>query len=205
MSDSNVRPRDASSLVILRGTGADTEVLLGRREPRDRFMPDIYVFPGGRVDRSDATAPATSELDSTLLGKLHARTPRARALAFAALRETYEETGLALGDLVDGTLRPDLGKLEYVARAITPAGLPIRYHVRFFLARGEDFSGDIRGSGELLDLAFVPLAKVSELNVINVTELVLKQAALRAREGPAKGVARIFFRGGGEQPYVCYE
>ena len=50
-----VTPRHAASLILLRG---ETHVLMGMRGARHRFMPNRLVFPGGAVDRSDATAPA---------------------------------------------------------------------------------------------------------------------------------------------------
>ena len=149
------KPRDAATLVLARGRGRDAEVLLGRREPRDRFMPDVYVFPGGRVDPSDATQPAASELRPSVAARLARSTAspgRARALAVAAVRETFEETGLVLGHRDGGGIRPALAALDFVARAITPADNPIRYHARFFLADGEALEGELRSNGELLDL-----------------------------------------------------
>ena len=130
-----VKPRDAASLVIVRGRGSAARVLLGRREPRHRFMPDVWVFPGGRVDPMDSRSPVSSELSPAVAEKLEARwsPARARALAIAAVRETFEETGLTFGELVDGQLRPALHGLDYLARAITPTMSPIRFHARFFL------------------------------------------------------------------------
>ena len=46
-----VRARDAASLILLRGKGRDLELLAGRRPLSVRFMPGVYVFPGGAVDR----------------------------------------------------------------------------------------------------------------------------------------------------------
>ena len=179
MSETPVRPRDAASLVVLRGRGSQCEVLLGRREPRDRFMPDIYVFPGGRVDPSDATHPAISELGPAVTERLRTARCRARgrAPAVAAVRETYEETGLAFGSIEGDRVLPALHHLSYIARAITPASSQIRYHARFFLARAENAEGVMRSNGELLDLRFVPLQEVGELEVMDVTQYVLQEAA----------------------------
>ena len=44
-----VRPRDAASLILLRGEGKDLEVLAGRRPLHVRFMPGVHVFPGGAI------------------------------------------------------------------------------------------------------------------------------------------------------------
>src|SRR5260370_6915565 len=48
-----VRPRDAASLILLRGAGRDLELLAGRRPGHVKFMPGVYVFPGGAIDRED--------------------------------------------------------------------------------------------------------------------------------------------------------
>jgi 8-oxo-dGTP pyrophosphatase MutT (NUDIX family) len=162
-------------------------------------MPDVYVFPGGRVDRSDAIAPATSELRPQVAAKLEQTTSRvkarARALGVAAIRETFEETGLVLGEHGRQGLRPSLGHLDYVARAITPAGNPIRYHARFFLADAEALEGELRSNGELLDLAWLPIGKALELNIIDVTEFVLREAASHLAGCAEPGVPFVHYRG----------
>lgn len=205
MSPAPVHPRDAASLVVLRGRGPECEVLLGRRPPRDRFMPDVYVFPGGRVDPSDARHPATSELGPAVTERLRTSRCRARgrALAVAAVRETYEETGLAFGKVEDGVILPALHHLSYIARAITPASSLIRYHARFFLARSQDAEGSLRSNGELLDLRFVPLPQVAELTVMDVTRYVLAEAARCADGLPDDRVRRISYVR--DLPRVRYE
>lgn len=191
--------------MILRGRGSAARVLLGRREPRHRFMPQVWVFPGGRVDPKDARSPASSELAPEVAAKLRARWPRARAraLAIAAVRETFEETGLAFGRLVDGRLHPDLAGLDYLARAITPALSPIRFHARFFLADAADASGQLGGNGELLDLRWLPIREAMDLPIINVTRFVLEETARRAAGRPSPGVLSIRFRL--ESPRIRYE
>jgi 8-oxo-dGTP pyrophosphatase MutT (NUDIX family) len=202
---SAVKPRDAASLVIVRGRGSAARVLLGRREPRHRFMPDVWVFPGGQVDRSDARAPASSELSSAVAAKLEERWPpvRARALAVAAIRETFEETGFAFGELVNGKLLPDLSRIDYLARAITPALSPIRFHARFFLGDAADGSGRLGGNGELLDLRWIPISEALGLPIIIVTRFVLEETARRLAGQPPTGVLSIRFRR--ERPLLRYE
>src|SRR5438445_12945469 len=51
-----VRPRDAASLILLRGKGRDLELLAGRRPGHVKFMPGVWVFPGAAVDRDDNRA-----------------------------------------------------------------------------------------------------------------------------------------------------
>ena len=72
---------------------------MGKRHDRHVFMPGKFVFPGGRVDPSDRRMPVAVPLDSRAEQKLmlHSRRPnanKAQALALAAVRETFEETGL---------------------------------------------------------------------------------------------------------------
>ncbi len=140
-----------------------------------------------------------------MAAKLEARwsPARARALAVAAVRETFEETGLAFGELVDGQLRPSLDRLDYLARAITPTMSPIRFHARFFLADAADGSGELGGNGELLDLRWVPIPEAMDLPIINVTGFVLQEAARRAAGHPSPGVLSIRFRR--QSPLLRYE
>jgi len=168
-------------------------------------MPDVWVFPGGRVDRKDRFAPVSTELSAAVAAKLESRWSRskARALAIAAVRETFEETGLSFGELVDGQLRPSLDRLDYLARAITPTLSPIRFHARFFLADASQGSGELGGNGELLDLRWIPIPAALELPTINVTRLVLLEAARRAAGYPSRGVLSIRFRR--HSPLLRYE
>jgi 8-oxo-dGTP pyrophosphatase MutT (NUDIX family) len=177
----NGRPRDAASLVITRGRGASARVLLGRREPRDRFLPDMYVFPGGRVDSDDAVRPAASELRPEVAAQMARQGPpqRIRALAVACVRETWEETGLALGDLSATGVAPALHQLNYVGRAITPNNNPIRYHARFFHASADAVSGELVSNGELLDLEWLPFEQAVSMPMLDVTEYLLRVVAHR--------------------------
>jgi 8-oxo-dGTP pyrophosphatase MutT (NUDIX family) len=93
-----VRPRDAATLIVLRHDGPKPRVLMGRRHGGHNFMPDKWVFPGGRIDPSDFRPPVASELRPDVAERLATTAPpkRARALALSAIRETFEETGLVL-------------------------------------------------------------------------------------------------------------
>jgi 8-oxo-dGTP pyrophosphatase MutT (NUDIX family) len=203
------RPRDAASLVLVRGEGDALQVLMGRREPRSRFLPSVYVFPGGRLDRADWGAPARSELPEPIVRRLAPHTPadRARALAVAALRETEEETGVALGEQREGGLHPDLARLDYLGRAITPASSAIRYHARFFMARLEAEPSIPRSNGELLDLDWIPLRRALDLPMIDVTTAMLQLAREHAlRPSTARDPQRsLFIRFRGEQRLVADE
>ena len=172
-----VIPRDAASLVLFRLGSRGPEVLMGRRHHALRFMPGVLVFPGGRVDREDYRAPALSELAPATRRMLEhrARPSLARALAVAAARELHEETALVLGEMQADRVVPDLGCMDYLSRAITPAGRPIRFHARFLVAPAEASRGEIHGSGELEELRFFALPELEGQPVMRVTALMLEE------------------------------
>ena len=72
---------------------------MGERHRKHKFLPQRYVFPGGRVDTEDSrvryATPIRGDVEELLIRRT--TTARARALVAAAIRETYEETGLTLG------------------------------------------------------------------------------------------------------------
>jgi len=146
----NLRPRDAATLILIDRSGPSIGVLMGRRKASMKFMPGLYVFPGGRVDPEDAGMAHTGSVD---FERMQNATPklterRAKALALAAIRETYEEAGVLLGrseppERIPGTnwepfqthaVTPDLGALTYICRAVTPPRRPRRFDTRFFAA-----------------------------------------------------------------------
>src|SRR5512132_1324635 len=112
-----LRPRDAATLIIVRRDGMATpRVLMGKRHASHAFMPNKYVFPGGRLDAADCRVRPSKDLHPATLAKLLARMrgkpteARARGLAHAAVRETWEETGLLFGHAKPGEA-PDLSAL----------------------------------------------------------------------------------------------
>ncbi len=200
-----VRPRDAASLIILRRGGGRHEVLMGRRASRHRFMPNVYVFPGGRLDAADRDAAVDSELSPEVAAKLEAKwSPRlARGLAVTAARETQEETGLVFGRLVGGATRPALAGFDYVARAITPPDSPIRFHARFFLADAAQASGRVRDSHELQDLQWLEIHAALRMDVADVTEFVLGEIGKRLDGWEAPGIPLFHYSHG--RPRIRYE
>ena len=88
------KPKDAATLILVRGD-RKPEVLMGRRAPGHVFMASKWVFPGGRIERSDFTAADAGDLAPDALRLLTRETDarRARALAMAAVRETFEGRG----------------------------------------------------------------------------------------------------------------
>src|ERR1700710_2997369 len=93
-----VRPKNAATVMIIRRDAKKPRVLMGKRHGGHSFMPDRWVFPGGRIDRADYRAPAVPDRRREGGAGFHPSLPagRGRALAMAAIRETWEETGLLL-------------------------------------------------------------------------------------------------------------
>ena len=109
-------PRDAATIMVLRSTplanGRDMQVLMLRRTAAMKFAPGAYVFPGGSVDPADYGAeigwqgPSAAEFGAWL----GASAEVARALVCAAVRETFEESGVLLaGPPGDGPLATPSG------------------------------------------------------------------------------------------------
>lgn len=201
----SLRPRDAATLMLVRRPekGEAARVLLGQRHRAHAFMPNRYVFPGGRVDPGDHRVAAATPLRGDVRERLErAATPaRARALAVAAIRETFEETGLMVAApmaeaparrgawpaFAEHGLGPALGALDYLYRAVTPPGRPRRFNARFFLAGAEHARGELNGGGELLDLRWVGLDEALGLPLPNVTQSVLKLLAAHVADPPPPG------------------
>lgn len=190
------RPKDAATLILTRRGGGGWEVLMGRRAPGHVFMASKWVFPGGRIDRADFSAASANELPRAAAARLQRELPprRARALALAAARETFEETGLLLAEpappaTVAGPWRefraagalPDLAALSYVARAITPPGRTRRFDARFFMADAGALlhPEPTAGSGELDEIAWLPLAEARGLDLPAITRFILAEVAER--------------------------
>lgn len=100
---SPVRPRPASTVILLREGSAAPETLLLKRNRTTGFVPGAYVFPGGRVDEADASEAATRRWTGLTADDAASRLgvdPRGpvSAVAYytAAVREAFEETGLLL-------------------------------------------------------------------------------------------------------------
>ncbi len=175
---------------------------MGRRDTKTRFMPSVYVFPGGRVDLGDWHAPAATPLADHVLARLTRRCSagRAKAHALAAVRETFEETGLIFGQTMQGEVSgppswqhfldtgyaPTLHGLDYLARALTPSNRPIRYDARFFIADGTAAEGTLGGNGELHDLHWVAVDHAHDLPLPSVTTHMLLEVERYMTNPPKK-------------------
>jgi 8-oxo-dGTP pyrophosphatase MutT (NUDIX family) len=201
-------PRDAATLIVVdRSSDAAAEreprILMGHRSGRHVFMPNTFVFPGGRLDADDATVPVHSHLRPPVVERLtrKASLRKARALACTAIRETFEETGLMVGAPHNGDfdpnklpedwepifetgLAPHLDCLDYVARAVTPPNNVRRFNARFFIVDRRNTSGELGGSGELVDLQWIPIADALAMpNTPDPTSIALREVRRLLAEG----------------------
>lgn len=151
-----VEPRPAASLVLLRPAPDGFEVLMGRRHAATRAFPDAMVFPGGKIEPGDLVAE-----NGASVGALFAPAPP--GAAHAALRETFEETGLWLADAAQAGRFPDraaYGRLIPYAHWITPERSPYRFDTWFFLAVATQAEADAPlGGDEFESLAWAAPAR----------------------------------------------
>lgn len=191
-----VKPRDAATIILVRRDAAKPRVLMGKRNSGHDFMPNLWVFPGGRIDRADFRAPHATDLRPEVAAKFdrHIKLRRGQALALAAIRETFEEAGLLLAKkapprpgvgpwrefLAQGAL-PDLEAMEIIARAVTPPMLAKRFDTWFLMADAERLISLDRqpDCGELEEIAWVDFDDALGLELPMVTRTMIKEAVLR--------------------------
>jgi 8-oxo-dGTP pyrophosphatase MutT (NUDIX family) len=202
-----VRPKDAATLILVNRTGPQPKVLLGKRHQRHKFMPGRYVFPGGRVDPVDRRMPVARPLDPHAQAHLMTRLQRpsaakAQAFALAAIRETFEETGLLIGTRSDQVAKvppgpwaafaeakvlPDLRALHFIGRAITPPGRNRRFDARFFTTDASAIAHRIEGvtgpDAELTELVWMTLAEAKKLDMPAVTGVMMEELDARIADG----------------------
>jgi 8-oxo-dGTP pyrophosphatase MutT (NUDIX family) len=170
--------------MLARAAGARFELFMLRRSEQSHFVPDAYVFPGGTVSELDLSERALARTrfaqdGSDLRGRISALAidvPLASdrelaALAFAALRELYEEAGVFLacdargnavaaagasradflGSLEHNDLFADARQLTLFSQWLTPPQFPKRYNTHFFLARAPDGTAAVADAHETHD------------------------------------------------------
>lgn len=193
-----MRPRDAATLILVRRDRDRARILMGQRSKGHVFMPDKWVFPGGRVDPADGRAAAAAELTPEVEKQLVEGRVRRRARAFplAAVRETFEETGLVVGaagtwkgrapsswaDYAALGAAPDLSRFVFVGRAVTPPGRPRRFDARFFMADANEVLLDDRqhvSGEELLHVEWFDLEAAEALDLPMVTRFVIGEVRRR--------------------------
>ena len=187
--------RDAATVIVMRDSHVRPRILMGQRGATAAFLPNKYVFPGGAVDPVDGSIDLS--LNPDVAAKLSEDSARpAPALAAAAIRELWEETGQILGrrgawDDAPQEWRgfarsghvPNAADLDFVFRAVTPAGRPRRFDARFFCVNADYLASDpddfSRAEDELSHLHWVPLDEVRALDLPFITEVVLAEVSAR--------------------------
>jgi len=204
------RPKDAATLIVIRRRDTP-EILMGRRASSHKFMPNKFVFPGGKLDVADQRLRIDASLQPHVLDKLQKHTrkdtssEKLTGLALAAIRETYEETGLIVGRPTKNNYRsknaswskffahsvePALESLELVARAITPTYRVRRFDTRFFMvddaAHYVNEDSLANASGELEELHWVPVHQAPQLDLPGVTRWIIDQVSERLTLPPQR-------------------
>ncbi|GJD52228.1 hypothetical protein OPKNFCMD_4990 [Methylobacterium crusticola] len=192
---------------------------MGRRHQGHKFMPGLFVFPGGRIELADRHMPVAGALNDRAEAALSTRVTRpphhlGRALALASIRETYEETGLMIGTTAYGPpettpdgpwaafreagVMPDLEAVQFIARAITPPQRPKRFDTRFFAvtraAVAAETTGIVGPDAELTELAWVSLKDARALDLPRITAIVLDELENRLAAGFSPMLPVPFFR-----------
>jgi len=183
-----VEPRLAATVILVRpGVEAPLEALLQMRHEKMTFMPGVFVFPGGRMDKGD-----TSPVLLARTRGIGALAPQIAGLYIAAIRETFEECGVllarppgrdelidparvaALGDarvalnskthsFEDFVLREDLelaaDLIRPFSRWITPWWNAQRYDTYFFVVAAPAEQDAAHDGGEAVESLWLPLTR----------------------------------------------
>ena len=202
MSTDKSAIRNAATVIVLRDRHDDPAILMGQRGASAAFMPNKFVFPGGALDPGDAGIPLAAPLPPVCRDRLAEDAPAdlADALAAAAIRELWEETGLVLGrpGVWSGEIPEDwrsfaatghvpaADALQFVFRALTPPGRPRRFDARFFLVDAAHIQTDLddftHACDELSHLQWIRLADARNFDLPFITEVVLAEVAARAAD-----------------------
>lgn len=211
MSIDKSQIRDAATVIVVRDADTRPRILMGQRGAKAVFMPNKFVFPGGAVDTGDADVPLGSSLPAACNARLEEdSTPGlGPALAAAAVRELFEETGQVLGTPGDwpdapadwqafaatGHL-PHAAPLRFAFRALTPPGRPRRFDARFFVVAADALASDpddlSAASDELSHLQWVELAEARKFDMPFITEVVLSEVQSQLNGAPPPNSVPFF-------------
>ncbi len=175
-------PISHAATVMLVDDRPDLHVLMVHRTARVVFAPDMWVFPGGRVDPDDHL----EDFDTLCRGLSDEKASKVLdveqgglAWWIAAARETLEEAGLFLASQTDAEtiaeirslvledenlfadvllergITLDVTPLEEVARFVTPLGPPRRFDARFFVARAPADQHPSHDEGEIVNCDWI--------------------------------------------------
>jgi len=210
VSDAGREIRDAATVIVGRDTSEGLQVFMVRRSARAVFLPDQYVFPGGRVDDADRDAAARR-----LHGSAGDVDP---AYAMTAARETFEEVGLLfadrpvhVADLADlrrsmhaGAMSfadvlerldvvIDASQLQYFSRWITPKAelATRRFDARFFVGRAPADQVAEADATEVLDGRWIAPADALAANARGEINLIFPTIKHLERIAPYRTVDEL--------------
>ena len=205
LKPNGVRSKPAATIILIDRSGKEPKILMGKRNPTNKFMPGKFVFPGGQLDQEDKVMPAGGVLDSHVENRLAQVRGKsnARAIALAGIREMYEETGLVIGTSAEGEainapaggwadfaahgMLPNLEAVHFIGRAITPPRLPRRFDTIFLAAEATDITARIDGfigpDKELVELDWLTMREAYELDLAMVTTVMLRELTDRIAAG----------------------
>jgi 8-oxo-dGTP pyrophosphatase MutT (NUDIX family) len=208
-----LRPKDAATLIIVRREKSQPRILMGKRHSKLAFQPNKFVFPGGRLDPGDQRISVGGNLVPHVLEKACIGTSerRARGLALAAIRETFEEAGVLVGERTAKIPRtrapawakffahgivPRLDALELIARAVTPPGRTRRFDARFFMVDGSAIAHELDSATneELLTPTWLTLPEARALDLPSITRRILDEVEARILDGADTNRPIPFFR-----------
>lgn len=209
--------RNAATVIVLRNRHDDPSILMGQRGAKAAFMPNKFVFPGGAVDPQDGSVALASHLPDLCHSRLaeDSQPDLQHALAAAAIRELWEETGLVLGraggwsgeipedwhSYAQTGHVPTAHSMQFVFRALTPPGRPRRFDARFFLVDADEIQGDLddftHASDELSHLQWVRLSDARNFDLPFITEVVLAEVGGRVAD-PTPPESVPYFRNNDE-------
>lgn len=197
MSATLVTPRLAASLILLRDGAGGMEVMMVERTGTASYAAGKFVFPGGTVDEADTALTTSSGSDGVL--------------RVAAIRETFEESGLLLVEpeptkvnpadnffelLRASSLQPATHTLVPFAHWITPPHMPKRFDTHFFLAPAPQNQAAAADLQEVVSAAWlrpnmvVAAAEAAELNLMFATYMNLRWLAQFEAAAMALAAAR---------------
>jgi len=201
--------KNAATVILLRGSQKNPEVLMGQRGKNASFMPNKFVFPGGALDPGDSEIDFNGDIPTKCIEKLRLKADPslAKPLIAAGIRELWEETGLILGskskikmdsipknwkDFFALGYQPSADNIEFVFRAITPPGRTRRFDARFFLLSSDNIKGDLddfsKASGELSHLQWIELNSTQNLDLPFITEIVLSEVLSKLKGNRNNGI-----------------
>ena len=201
--------KNAATVILLRGSQKNPEVLMGQRGKNASFMPNKFVFPGGALDPGDSEIDFNGDIPTKCIEKLRLKADPSLAIPLiaAGIRELWEETGLILGsksktkmdsipknwkDFFALGYQPSAHNIEFVFRAITPPGRTRRFDARFFLLSSDNIKGDLddfsKASGELSHLQWIELNSTQNLDLPFITEIVLSEVLSKLKGNRNNGI-----------------